>query len=98
MGGEDVGETSGRKYGEPNIIAIIKLNRIRWAGHLAQIHPDGVLSVLFRNDPDCRRGVGRFRARWIDGVGRFKSAECEELADSDVGQNAMRSYSSTNNV
>ncbi len=55
-------------YGEPNIIAIIKTNRLRWAGHLARMEEDRPSKVLFRNNPGGGRGVGRPRTRWIDGV------------------------------
>jgi len=57
-----------REYGEPNIIAVVKVNRLRWAGHLARMDPNRAPATLFRNDPDGRRGVGRPKARWIDGV------------------------------
>ena len=57
-----------REYGEPNIIAIVKCNRLRWAGHLVRMDPNRAPRKLFENDPEGRRGVGRPKTRWIDGV------------------------------
>ncbi len=57
-----------REYGEPNIVANVKVNRLRWAGHLARMDQSRAPATLFRNDPDGRRGVGRPKARWIDNV------------------------------
>ena len=57
-----------RDYGEANIIAIIKTNRLRWAGHLARMEDERPAKTLFRNVPAGRRSVGRPKMRWIDGV------------------------------
>ena len=55
-------------FGEPNIIAVVKCNRLRWAGHLVRMDPNRAPRKLFENDPDGRRGVGRPKKRWINGV------------------------------
>ena len=47
-----------REYGEPNIIAIVKCNRLRWAGHLVRMDPNRALRKLFENGPEGDRGVG----------------------------------------
>ena len=57
-----------RDFAEPNIIAVVRVNRLRWAGHLARMDQDRAPSKLFRNDPEGRRGVGRPKNRWIDGA------------------------------
>ncbi len=48
-----------RDFAEPNIVATVRMNRLRWAGHLARMDPDRAPSKLFRNDPEGRRGVGQ---------------------------------------
>ena len=57
-----------RDFGEPDIVAVVKVQRLRWAGHLARMDRNRAPSMLFRNDPEGRRGVGRPKMRWIDGV------------------------------
>ena len=44
------------------------LHRLRWAGHLVRIDLNRAPRKLFENDPEGRRGVGRPKTRWIDGV------------------------------
>lgn len=51
-----------------NIVAIVRVNKLRRAGHLARIDPPPAPDALFRNDPDSHRGVGRPKVRWADGV------------------------------
>ena len=57
-----------RDFAEPNIVAMVRVNRLRWADHLARIDEGRAPSKLFRNDPEGRRGVGRPKSRRIDGV------------------------------
>lgn len=57
-----------RDFGEPNVVAIVKVQRLRWAGHLARMQENRAPATLFRNDPGGRRGVGRPKARWVDGI------------------------------
>jgi sorting nexin-29 len=57
-----------RDFGEPDIVAVVKVQRLRWAGHLARMETSRAPSILFRNNPGGRRGVGRPKARWTDGI------------------------------
>ena len=57
-----------RDFVEPNIVAIVKYNRLRWAGHVARMQESRAPRKLFDRDPDGRRSVGRPKMRWIDGV------------------------------
>ena len=57
-----------RDFGEPDIVAVVKVQRLRWAGHLARMDRNRAPSMLLRNYPEGRRGVGRPKMRWIDGV------------------------------
>ena len=53
-------------FEEPNIIAVVKCNRLRWAGHLVKMDPNRAPRKLVENDG--RRGVGRPKTSWIDGM------------------------------
>lgn len=55
-------------FGEPDITRIIKLGRLRWAGHVARM-PDGeVPRKLLEEVLDRPRSRGRPRLRWEDAV------------------------------
>ena len=41
-----------RKWKASNIIAVVKCNRLRWAGHLVRMDPNRAPRKLFENDPD----------------------------------------------
>jgi len=57
-----------RDFGEPDIVAVVKVQRLRWAGHLARMDKNRAPSMVFRNDLEGRRRAGRPKMRWIDGV------------------------------
>ena len=57
-----------RDFSEPNILAIVKWNRLKWAGHLARMSPNQAPTKLSEKDHEGNRGVGRPKTRWIDGV------------------------------
>jgi len=53
-------------YSSPNIVQVIKLRRMRWAGHVAHMGEErGVYRVLV-GKPEGRRPLGRPRRRWVD--------------------------------
>jgi len=55
-------------YSSPNIVRVIKLRRMRWAGHVARTGEErGVYRVLV-GKPDGRRPLGRPRRRWVDNI------------------------------
>jgi hypothetical protein len=55
-------------YSSPNIVRVIKLRRVRWAGHVARMGKGrGVYRVLFRR-PEGKRPLGRPRRRWEDNI------------------------------
>ena len=52
----------------PNIVRVVKLRRVRWAGHVARMGDDrGVHSVLV-GKPEGERPLGRPRCRWEDNI------------------------------
>ena len=55
-------------YPSPNIVWVIKLRRMRWAGHVAHMGEErGVYRVLVGN-LEGRRPLGRPRRRWVDNI------------------------------
>ena len=55
-------------YSLPNILRVIKLRRMRWAGHVARMGEGrGVHRVLVRK-PEGKRPLGRPRRRWEDNI------------------------------
>ena len=52
-------------YSSPNIVRVIKLRRMRWAGHVARMGEErGVYRILV-GKPEGRRALGRPRRRWV---------------------------------
>ena len=55
-------------YCSPNIVWVIKLRRMKWAGHVARMGEEmGVYTVLV-GKPKGKRPLGRLRHRWMDNV------------------------------
>jgi len=55
-------------YSSPNIVRVIKLKRMRWAGHMARMGEErGVYRVLV-GKLEGRRPLGRPRRRWVDNI------------------------------
>ena len=55
-------------YGEPNIVKTIKINRLRWLGHVSRMEDERVPKKLLNGNPEGRGRAGRPRARWLDAV------------------------------
>jgi hypothetical protein len=56
-------------YSSPSIIRITKLQRIRWAGHVARMGKKRNAYRLLVGKPKGKRPVGRPRHRWVDNNG-----------------------------
>jgi hypothetical protein len=55
-------------YSSPNIVRVIKLRRMRCAGHVAHTgEKRGVYRVLV-GKPEGKRPQGRPRRRWVDNI------------------------------
>jgi hypothetical protein len=55
-------------YSSPNIVRVIKLRRMRWAGHVARMGEGrGVYKVLVGR-PEGKRPLGRPTRRWEDNI------------------------------
>ena len=55
-------------YNEPDIVKYIKINRLRWLGHVQRMEDERVPLKLLRTNPDGNRRPGRPRTRWKDSV------------------------------
>ena len=55
-------------YCSPSIVRVIKLRRMRWAGHVAHMGEErGAYRVLV-GKPEGKRPLGRPRRRWVDNI------------------------------
>ena len=55
-------------YSSPNIVRVIKLRRMRWAGHIVRMGEErGAYRVLV-GKPEGRRPLGGSRRRWVDNI------------------------------
>ena len=55
-------------YSSPNIVRVIKLRRMRWAGHVACMGEErGTYRVLV-GKPEGRRPLRRPRRGWVDNI------------------------------
>ncbi len=52
-----------RDFGEPNVVSMVKVNRLRWAGHVARMNEARAPKILFSRNPEGRRSVGRPKMR-----------------------------------
>jgi len=50
-------------YSSPNIVRVIKLRRMRWAGHVARMCEERGVYRLLVGKPEGRRPLGRPRRR-----------------------------------
>jgi hypothetical protein len=55
-------------YSSPNIIRVIKLRRLRWAGHVARMGERRDAYRALGGKPEGRRPLGRPRRRWQDNI------------------------------
>jgi hypothetical protein len=55
-------------YSSSSIIRIIKLKRMRWAEHVAQMGEKRNVQRLLVGKPEGKRPLGRPRRRWIDKI------------------------------
>ena len=55
-------------YSSPNIVRVIKLRRMRWAGHVARMGEENRVYWVLVGKPEGRRPLGRPRSRWVDNI------------------------------
>jgi hypothetical protein len=52
----------------PSIIRIIKLRRMRWAGHVARMGEKRNVYKILVGKPEGKRPMGRSSRRWVDNI------------------------------
>jgi hypothetical protein len=57
-----------REFNSPNVIGVVKSNRMHYAGHMVRGAEDLPQRALFKAVPEGRRNQGRPKSRWADGV------------------------------
>ena len=55
-------------YCSPNIVRVIKLRRMRWAGHVARMGKERVVYRVLVGKPEGRTPLGRPRRRWVHNI------------------------------
>ena len=55
-------------YSSPNIVRVIKLRRMRWAGHVARMEEGRCVHKVLVGKPGGKRPLGRPRRRWEDNI------------------------------
>jgi hypothetical protein len=55
-------------YCSTNIVRVIKLRRMRWAGHVACVEERKSTCRVLMGPPEGRRQLGRCRLRWEDNI------------------------------
>jgi hypothetical protein len=67
-------------YSSPSIVRVIKVRRMRWAGHVARMgEVRGAYNILVGR-PEGRRTLGRPRRRWEDNI----KTDLKEMGFEDV--------------
>ncbi|GFX59530.1 uncharacterized protein TNCV_2034581 [Trichonephila clavipes] len=57
-----------QSYKESDIVNFIKIQRIKWAGHVIRMNEDRTTKKVFSAQPIGTRRKGRPNLRWIDGL------------------------------
>jgi hypothetical protein len=52
----------------PNIVRVLKLRRMRWAGHVAHMGEDKVVHRVLVGKSEGKGPLGRPRRRWEDNI------------------------------
>jgi len=55
-------------YSSPHLVQVIKLRRMRWAGHVARMGEERGMYRVLVGKPEGRRPLGRPRRRWVDNI------------------------------
>ena len=55
-------------YSLPNIVQVVKLRRVRWAGHVAHMGEGRVVHMVLVGKSEGTRSLGRPRRRWEDNI------------------------------
>jgi len=62
-------------YSSPNIVQVIKVRRMRWAGHADHIGKRGGIYRVLGGKPKGKRPLGRPRQGWEDNIKIFRKMD-----------------------
>jgi hypothetical protein len=68
-------------YASQNVIRVIKLRRMRVAGHVAHVGEMRILSNILVGKPEGKRPLGRPKRRWEDNIRMYLRAIGWERVD-----------------
>jgi len=86
-------------YCSSNIVRVIKLKRMRWAGHVARKGGEERCIRGFGRETWGKRPLGRPRRRWEENIKvGLQESECEGMDWIELAQNRDRWWALTNAV
>jgi hypothetical protein len=62
-------------HSSPNIVQVIKVRRMRWAGHVARMGERGGVYRVLMGKPGGKRPLGRPRLGWKDNINIFRKLD-----------------------
>ncbi|PRD36024.1 UNVERIFIED_CONTAM: hypothetical protein NCL1_09865 [Trichonephila clavipes] len=68
-----------QSYKESDIVNFIKIQRIKWAGHVVRMSEDRTTKKVFSAQPIGTRRKGKLNLRWIDGIEKNLLLSCGEF-------------------
>lgn len=87
-------------YNEPDIVKYIKINRLRWLGHVQRMEEERVPLKVLNTNPDGNRKPGRPKTRWKDAIESdlkaLKVGDWRTLARNRSGWRKMLEEAKTN--
>lgn len=80
-----------KNYRDIDVIKFIKLNRIRFAGHICRLDATSPMYRIFKHKPIGNRTRGRPKLRWLDSINSdFKTIRVQNWQDLATGRTAWR--------
>jgi hypothetical protein len=84
-------------YGNLDIVSFIRINRLRWIGHVGRMDDKRMVYQDFANQPEGSRPRGRPKYRWWDCVhGDIRKCKIRNLEQRSINiEDWMRSFQET---
>ena len=80
-------ETLYHLYDETDLVTIVRITRLRWAGHIVRMQDNPPCKEITLDKPEGRRRVGRSNLRWMDGWSDegYRQAGSQKLEEQGQG-------------